>query len=484
MQDIFIRSGFDLTPRQLEQFSTYYRLLIEHNEALDLTRLTSFRDIVIKHFIDSIYFTEFVEIPSPLIDIGSGGGFPGIPLKIFLPDLRLILSEPRKKRASFLETTVRELRLSDVEVYPHMVTALSDFSVQGTITRALEPVDETLSRVFHFLPRGGSVIFLKGPDADADLRAVSEANREAYSLASDTHYTLPSTDYERRVILYKKESPGARKTYAILKDQTATGGTAITSPGNKKYRELVKLSTGEGIRKSGSILISGKKVISEILREGKTSVREMVLCDGYAEDHDAMNAAMKDFAGRGSLLVMKKALFNEIDRFNTGGPLLVAAVPELEDWDQTIASGCTLAIPFQDPVNVGSAIRSAAGFNVDLIIMMKEAAHPFHPKSVRTSAGAVFGATLRKGPSIDDFAELLETNGWPVIALDREGAPLSSFTFPERFILLPGIEGPGLPEALKRVSVSIPINADVESLNAPVALSIALYEWRRHSPSN
>lgn len=484
MQDIFRRSGFDLTPRQLEQFNAYYRLLAEHNEALDLTRLTTFKDIVIKHFIDSIYFTEFVEVPSPIVDIGTGGGFPGIPLKIFLPDLRLILAEPRKKRASFLEMAVKELRLTGVEVYPHMVTNLSDFSVQGAVTRALEPIDETLTRVCHFLPLGGAVIFLKGPDADADLAAVSDANRTAYSLVSDTHYTLPATDYDRRVIAYRKETDAARKTYAILKDLTATAGTAITSSENRKFKELVKLSTGGGMRKSGSMLVSGKKVITEMLEKAETAGSELVLPDGYAEDDDGMNAAMKDFAGRGALLVLKKALFNQIDLFNTGGPLLVAAAPEMPEWDGAIGPGCTLVIPFQDPVNVGSSIRSAAGFNVRDIIVLKEAAHPYHPKAARTSAGAVFGVNLKRGPSLDEFAKLAESEGWPVVALDRDGAPLSSFAFPGRFILVPGIEGPGLPQELRKMAVSIPISGDVESLNAPVALSIALYEWRRQSPSN
>ena len=87
MNDIFRHCGLELSPRQLGQFGDYYELLMEQNEALDLTRLKSFEDIVIKHFVDSIYFTEYVELPSPLMDIGSGAGFPGIPLKIYLPDL-------------------------------------------------------------------------------------------------------------------------------------------------------------------------------------------------------------------------------------------------------------------------------------------------------------------------------------------------------------------------------------------------------------
>jgi 16S rRNA (guanine(527)-N(7))-methyltransferase RsmG len=484
MREIFSRNGFELTPRQLDQFGTYYDLLVEHNDSLDLTRLRSFDDIVVKHFVDSIYFTEYVEIPSPLIDIGSGAGFPGIPLKIFIPGLRLILSEPRKKRASFLETVVQKLRLTGVQIYPHMVTGLSDFTVQGAITRALEPIDETLSRVSHFLPRGGRVIFMKGPEADSDLREISDVNRSSYSLESDLGYRLPFTDYERRIIVYVKESAATAKTYAILKDLTATAGTAISSADNKKFKEMKRLSSGEGIRKSGSLIISGKKIITEILNKRNVPVRELIVCDGYTEDDDAMNAFIKEFAGRDSLLVIKKSLFNDIDLFNTRGPLLAADLPELKEWNLDMGAGCTLLIPFQDPANVGSAIRSAVGFGVGKIVMLKEAASPYHPKSIRASSGAVFCAIIEKGPSLYELPELFEPRLSSVVSLDKGGTPLASFKFPARFILLPGIEGPGLPEPLKVQAVSIPLNSDVESLNATAALSIALYEWSRQSPSN
>lgn len=484
MNDIFRACGFDLSPRQVGQFGGYYELLMEQNEALDLTRLKSFEDIVIKHFVDSIYFTEYVELPSPLMDIGSGAGFPGIPLKIYIPGLDIILAEPRKKRAAFLEETARAIGLGAVRVYPHMVTGLTDFAVQGVITRALETVDETLTRVFHLLPRGGKAIFMKGPDADRDLDALSDDNRSAYSLETDRHYTLPHTDHERRIIVFRKETGGSRKTYAILKDLSATTGTAITSEENKKFRELKKLSAGDGIRKSGSILVAGKKIIREIVAGGTVPVRELVLCDGHVEDDAGMDGIIREFAARGSLLVMKKALYSELDLFNTRGPLLSAGVPEMKTWDLSIGPGCTLLIPFQDPVNVGSAIRSAVGFNVKKIIMLKEAANPFHPKSVRTSAGAVFGADIEKGPSLYELPGLLAEAMPRIITLDAGGAPLSSCAFPDRFLLLPGIEGPGLPDSLKAQSVSVPISGAVESLNAPVALSIALYEWSRHSPSN
>ena len=485
MRTLFAASGLELTPRQVDRFAAFYDLLAAHNDDLDLTRLRSFADIVVKHFIDSIYFTEFIELPSPLLDIGTGAGFPGIPLKIFLPSLAIILSEPRKKRASFLELAIRELHLDGVEVYPHMITDKSFFTVNGTITRALESVDETLSRVAHFLPRGGKVIFMKGPGADSDLAGISDENRGAYALESERRYTLPGTTYLRSLIVYRKESSTTSRTYMILKDGTTTAGTPITSAENRKFKELKKISLGDGIRKKGSVLVSGKKIISEIIARGRPASRELVLPDGYAEGSDSLNAAIGDFSGRRSLLILKKTLFNEIDVFNTGDPLLVAEVPDLEDWEGTIGPGCTLMVPFQDPVNVGSVIRSAVGFGVKNIILLREAAHPYHPRSVRASAGAVFNVNVMKGPSIRELPRIMNGRISEIVALDLSGPPLAGFSFPERFLLLPGLEGPGLPDALKERSISIPLAGEVESLNGPVAVSIALYAWSRsYSPSN
>jgi 16S rRNA (guanine(527)-N(7))-methyltransferase RsmG len=483
IRELFRNSGFALTERQADQFARYYDLLVENNRDRDLTRITSFEDIVVKHFIDSVYFTGLVKVPSPLLDIGTGAGFPGIPLKIMDPGLRLVMSEPRKKRVAFLEMAVRELGLKGVEVYPHMVTARSFFEVAGAVTRALEPIDDTLSRVAHFLPRGGRVLFMKGPEADRDIAALSEANAAAYSLAEDRDYALPGTTHRRRIVVYEKTSSSTSRTYSILKDLTATAGTAITSPENASFRELKRLNEGDGMRKSGRALIAGRKIVSELLSGSGVTVRQMVLCDSYEEGDDRMNAAIGEFDRGGSLLVLKKALFNELDLFNTRGPLLVVDLPEIADWDRSAGPGCTLLVPFQDPANVGSAIRSAAGFGVKDVVILKEAAHPFHPKAVRASAGAVFSVRIMRGPALHELQSVLGAGGPELIALDRGGRPLPGISFPERFLLLPGIEGPGLPDELKARSVAIPLADAIESLNAPVALSIALYEWRRHSPS-
>ena len=155
--------------------------------------------------------------------------------------------------------------------------------------------------------------------------------------------------------------------------------------------------------------------------------------------------------------------------------LLVRAGPFPLWRNENLPPGCTLFIPFQDPANVGGVIRSAAAFGVTQVVLLREAAHPFHPRSTRAAGSALFRIPLQKGPSIKDLKESRHS----MITLSPEGADITNYEFPDRFGLLPGMEGPGLPQNVQsRTSLSIPMVQGVESLNAAMATGIALYQWR------
>ena len=108
-------------------------------------------------------------------------------------------------------------------------------------------------------------------------------------------------------------------------------------------------------------------------------------------------------------------------------------------------------MPFQDPENAGAVIRSAVAFGVDRVILLLECAHPYHPKTLRASGGAVLHAELWEGPSVEDLPPEL-----PVVPLSAGGTDIAAFTFPETFALLPGLEGPGLPEVWRGRGVASP----------------------------
>ena len=154
--------------------------------------------------------------------------------------------------------------------------------------------------------------------------------------------------------------------------------------------------------------------------------------------------------------------------------MLLVKIPPVKEWlpEDGLPQGCSLMIPFQDPENVGAVIRSAIAFGVKNILLLSESAHPFHPRALRASGGAVLKASLYHGPSLHDVPVDL-----PIMALSREGADISTVDFPDTFAFLPGIEGQGVPERFRDRAVAIPIRESVESLNAAAATAIALYVW-------
>ena len=113
-------SGISLGQSQLLQFGRYFDLLTETNKVMNLTALTSPQDVAVKHYIDSLLcYDKALMQGKKVIDVGTGAGFPGIPLKIYDPSLQLILLDSLEKRLKFLQETVRQLQLEDVS-FEHM----------------------------------------------------------------------------------------------------------------------------------------------------------------------------------------------------------------------------------------------------------------------------------------------------------------------------------------------------------------------------
>lgn len=114
-----LRSDYSLTERQIKQFEQYLQLLLQWNEDINLTAITQPYQIILDHFIDSLKVTECIpfETVHYIADVGSGAGFPGVPLKIARPDLKVILIEVTGKKIAFLRMLIETLELEDIEIY-------------------------------------------------------------------------------------------------------------------------------------------------------------------------------------------------------------------------------------------------------------------------------------------------------------------------------------------------------------------------------
>lgn len=244
----------------------------------------------------------------------------------------------------------------------------------------------------------------------------------------------------------------------------------IWSPNSRTFKLLLTLTKARGIKKHGMAIVSGLRQTHEVARDFPDRCEALV----FSEDQNPSSVGPTGHIPRYRLA---GELFRRIDLFDTGHPLLMVRFPPfLRLGEEVWPHGCTLCIPFQDPTNVGSTIRAAAAFGVSRVVILKEAAHPFHPKAIRAAGGHVFRVPIVEGPRLGELVPL----GAPIITLSPRGADVSEYRFPPSFCLVPGLEGPGIPDGISSAqALAIPMKNRVESLNAAMATGIVLYLWQR-----
>ena len=260
-----------------------------------------------------------------------------------------------------------------------------------------------------------------------------------------------------------------------MKNSSYGRDIAISSESNRTYRELLSLVKGRGVKRYGKTLVSGSKVIGEIIHQNPEIILGVITFPDGSMPPGKIPPSVDKYS-------LSRPLFRGLDVNGTGHPLLIVRVPEFEVFrEDLVTDSLVLFVPFQDPANVGAVVRSAAAFGVESIVLLREASNPYLPKSIRAAGTPLFSVRFFSGPSIEDVGRYSR----PVVALSAEGERLRDFDFPPKFILLPGLEGRGLPPNLNPDHlVSVPMTPHVESLNAAVAVSIVLYEWQtsKHLP--
>ncbi|MDR2933586.1 MAG: 16S rRNA (guanine(527)-N(7))-methyltransferase RsmG [Oscillospiraceae bacterium] len=200
-----------LDDKMLGQFSLYAGLLLEWNKRMNLTSITDPDEIVVKHFVDSLILLPHIkESGAHIIDVGTGAGLPGIPLKIACPGLEMTLLDSQRKRVGFLEMVSRALGLSMDCVHGRAEDVARDGAYREVfdyaLARAVAPLPVLSEYCLPFVRVNGFFMACKGPDVKEELEGASSAFRKLGSqLLSLDHLTLPN-DHSRSLVLIKKIS--------------------------------------------------------------------------------------------------------------------------------------------------------------------------------------------------------------------------------------------------------------------------------------
>ena len=206
--------GLNLTENQLDKFQKFYELVVKKNSEVNLTSITTPEDFAVKHIIDSLsaWDDEKFSGAKKFIDVGTGGGFPGIPLKIFRPEIEICLADSLNKRINFLKDAVKILELEKVECVHGRAEDLAKMpeyreNFDVAISRAVARINVLSEYCLPFVKIGGIFVAMKGRNFEEE---VSESEKAVKILGGGevgiVKKILPEDEGERAIIYVKKNS--------------------------------------------------------------------------------------------------------------------------------------------------------------------------------------------------------------------------------------------------------------------------------------
>lgn len=224
------RAGFYLEQSQILQLDLYYEMLVEKNKVMNLTAITEFEEVVQKHFVDSLMLLRYENLQGKrVMDVGTGAGFPGIPLKIACPEMKVVLLDSLNKRIKFLDEVIEALHLEQVEAIHGRAEDMAQKAeyreqFDYCVSRAVANLSTLSEYAMPFVKIGGYFVSYKSGEIGEELRQAQKAieilggivilggaRGESGEERAVESFQLPDSDISRSLVFIKKRKPTAKK---------------------------------------------------------------------------------------------------------------------------------------------------------------------------------------------------------------------------------------------------------------------------------
>lgn len=196
--------GIKLTKEQEAKLEQFYNLLIEWNEKINLTRITTKEEVYLKHFYDSLTISKVVNLSNinTLCDVGTGAGFPGIILKIVYPNLNVTLIDSLRKRVNYLNEIIKELELENIKA---IHTRGEDYheTFDLVTSRAVANIEKLVNYTMHLVKKDGIFVAMKGDIEKEITKEVSKKLSKKYKIVGTEKFTLPIENSNRSLVIIK-----------------------------------------------------------------------------------------------------------------------------------------------------------------------------------------------------------------------------------------------------------------------------------------
>ena len=200
--------GIEISQEKAKQFYKYMKLLLEWNEKMNLTAITDPEEVILKHFVDSLTIIPYLSNANTILDVGTGAGFPGLPLKILEDNKEFTLLDSLNKRITFLQTVISELELKKIQAVhgraeEYIIKKRESYGI--ATSRAVAKLNVLIEYMLPFVKIGGRCICMKSFEIDEELK---EAKKAIEILGGEIEkvdeITLPTTDIKRKIVIIKK----------------------------------------------------------------------------------------------------------------------------------------------------------------------------------------------------------------------------------------------------------------------------------------